>query len=441
MGDRTSGREGGREHPSASGLERAQQRVDRLFERLARSDAPLWSGAPLRDERQLRTLREQAEEQAIEAGRIELLDEAHERVANAYATRLGDMGYWTGLFGIPVPFTAQERADSQAVVRDLITAAVVADLLPPLAVEALRADGEHLLGPVEDEDGSAPAVERTPPRDPFVGPYASWQFLVIELLSFDVGVVIGAAIDGADSDVILLLAGAINAVVLTVLWNLRRHRARARQRPVAAADSGAESFLSMCWRMVVSPRRAMADLGSDPGAGRKGLLLGLIVAIASTAVAVVQRWYGYPVLDPPVTDLDPLGVLVWLNIPLQLLGLALGAAVLVRWSRRRPYGSAFGRVSFASGVPILLAFVESAVVVARLLMGADPARLTTWVEDDAWPVFSLLTLIFLVWWAALTVLAVRSAGVRGRLSTGVATTLIMVAIPAPSLLVFVVLLL
>ncbi|CAN5803824.1 hypothetical protein BH23CHL8_BH23CHL8_15980 [soil metagenome] len=131
--------------PRDSAEAQAAERVERILLRLAEEGVPLWGGSPMRAGRDLRPIRGLAERRAIEAGRDELLGEARERVGRAYVARLANMGAWTGIAGFSLPFSARERAESEMVLRDLVTAAVVEDLVPQSAVAALRADGERLL--------------------------------------------------------------------------------------------------------------------------------------------------------------------------------------------------------------------------------------------------------------------------------------------------------
>jgi hypothetical protein len=196
-------------------LARAEQRVDRLFQRMARADAPIWSGSVGRDDAQLRHVRALAQAAADEAGRGELLDAALERLSGAYASRLGEMGYWTALVGIPVPFTSAERAASQRVLQDLITAAVVEDLLEVEAVARLRADGETLLG-------SADEPERAAPLDPFHHPLTPTGRRVARLfaawMAADLFAAVALWLEGGRHVAVLLVTLAMASVLLVVAW-------------------------------------------------------------------------------------------------------------------------------------------------------------------------------------------------------------------------------
>jgi hypothetical protein len=196
-------------------LARAEQRVDRLFQRIARADAPLWSGSVGRDDAQLRHVRELAQAAADEAGRGDLLHDATERLSLAYASRLGEMGYWTALVGIPVPFTSAERAASQRVLQDLMTAVVVEGLLKPESVARLRADGETLLG-------GAGEPERAAPLDPFHHPLTPTGRRVARLfaawMAADLFAAVALWLEGGRHALVLLVTLAVASVLLVVAW-------------------------------------------------------------------------------------------------------------------------------------------------------------------------------------------------------------------------------
>jgi hypothetical protein len=202
--------------------ERAEARVERVLRMVARQDVPLWGGSPLGAHRDLGRARRLAERFAVEAGRDDLLEAALARVAQTYALRLGDMGVWTAIAAIPVPFDARARAESQMVLRDLVTAAVVEDLLPQDVLARLRADSEPLLGPVEDDAWApTPRLERAPPREPFLGPLVAGG-RIRGLVAVVVVVVVflpGLLYDWADQAFRLIVVTAAIAVVLLVaLW-------------------------------------------------------------------------------------------------------------------------------------------------------------------------------------------------------------------------------
>jgi hypothetical protein len=149
----------------------AEARVERLFEGLSRHEVPIWAGVERSvPEPRLRAARTAARAQARACGREVLLDDAVERVRRAYALHLGDEGYWTGLFAVPVPASPRDRATSQLIVEDLVRALVLEDVLPEAVGHSLRADGEDLLGSMRGADGPGSEDAGEPPRDPFGPP-------------------------------------------------------------------------------------------------------------------------------------------------------------------------------------------------------------------------------------------------------------------------------
>jgi hypothetical protein len=148
-----------------------EEQVERFFERVSHHDLPVWVGvtrvvAP----ETLEDARDIAFERADEAGRRSLLDVSLERVDLAYARHLGAAGYWTGVFAVPVPASAADRAGSQGIVEDLVTALVVEDLVPEDVAGPLRADGERLLRIGDDEGDLVVGDDGGPPVEPFRGP-------------------------------------------------------------------------------------------------------------------------------------------------------------------------------------------------------------------------------------------------------------------------------
>jgi len=130
---------------SSADDEHAMERVERIIMALARHGAPIRAGTGRRPPPALERARRRAEQRADDAGRAELLAEAREMVTEAYVSRLGDAGLWVSLVGTSVPYSAEDRAASQAAILDLVTAAVTEDLLEPADVRRLREDGSRLL--------------------------------------------------------------------------------------------------------------------------------------------------------------------------------------------------------------------------------------------------------------------------------------------------------
>jgi hypothetical protein len=149
----------------------AEERVERLFERVSRHDVPVWVGVHrevgpgvVEDAPDIAFAR------AGEAGRGALLDLSLERVERAYAQYFGDQGYWTGLFAVPVPATTADRVGSQLILEDLATAVIVEDLVAEDVAMPLRADGDRLLRIGHVEDDAADGDDGAPPVEPFRGP-------------------------------------------------------------------------------------------------------------------------------------------------------------------------------------------------------------------------------------------------------------------------------
>jgi hypothetical protein len=200
----------------------AEARVERLFAHLARHDMPVWSGFVRASEvDELEDARDVAFIRADAVGRGDLLDLTLERVALAYAEHLGGLGYWTGVFAVPVPLDARDRAVSQSIVEDLATAVIVEDLAPGEVSEILRADGERLLrsavshgGPDDSEDGEGI------PTDPFRGPLVAATparglvLLVLGTLTYS-GALIAAVV--ASPIILRSLSPRLRDVVVAVL--------------------------------------------------------------------------------------------------------------------------------------------------------------------------------------------------------------------------------
>jgi hypothetical protein len=125
--------------------ELARERVIRILDRIARQGVPVRASEGRRPERHLELARIRAERLADDAGRGEMLDGAREVVIDAYAARLGDASLWTSLVAASVPYSPRDRAESQAALLDLVTAAVTEDLLEASDVRLLRDDGQQIL--------------------------------------------------------------------------------------------------------------------------------------------------------------------------------------------------------------------------------------------------------------------------------------------------------
>lgn len=111
--------------------------------------------------------------------------------------------------------------------------------------------------------------------------------------------------------------------------------------PQASAEPVKESFARTLWRVVVSPRPAMSDLGRDPAAGRKGVYLLIIVSVVYTLI----DWLT--------------GVGTWLPLAYQLIGLLWIAALLVDAVR----------ASLARGGPAVATTTVVAAVIYALPVG------------------------------------------------------------------------
>jgi hypothetical protein len=137
-------------------LRHAQERVESVLARLAERDLPLMSfesGAA--QDAELERVRGLAERHAVRTDRADLLDEAWDRVAAGYASKLGDQSGWVGLVGAPIStpfaaFSAEDRAASQVAIQDLVLAALTEDLLTPEEFATLGAAGEWMLGQGEE---------------------------------------------------------------------------------------------------------------------------------------------------------------------------------------------------------------------------------------------------------------------------------------------------
>jgi hypothetical protein len=162
------------------GLRRAQERVERVLDRVAMSDMPLMGAvSDLEWEAKLEQVRDLARRRAIRAGRGELLDEAWDRVASGYASRLGDGAGWMAMQGVPVrePFVygAEDRVASQIAIGDLVLAAAAEDLLTPEEHALLSATGERMLDPGDELPLDwTPPPEATQPERPVVSQARAW---------------------------------------------------------------------------------------------------------------------------------------------------------------------------------------------------------------------------------------------------------------------------
>jgi hypothetical protein len=195
----------------------AEERVERLFERVSRHDVPVWVGVNREvGPGLLEDAREIAFARADEAGRGALLDLSLERIERAYALHFGDQGYWTGIFAVPVPATSADRVGSQLIMEDLATAVIVEDLVAADVAVTLRADGDRLLRIGNDEDGSAGGDDGAPPVEPFRGPLVTASLAGGIVMALAVGL-FGVGLGG-------MLVAALGIVVLLV-----RRRPRVRE--------------------------------------------------------------------------------------------------------------------------------------------------------------------------------------------------------------------
>jgi hypothetical protein len=136
-------------------LRRAQERVETVLARLAERDLPLMSfESGVAQDAELERVRGLAEQHAVRTGRADLLDEAWDRVAAGYASKLGDQSGWVGVAGVPIStpfaFSAEDRAASQVAIQDLVLAALTEDLLTAEEFATLGAAGEWMLGQSEE---------------------------------------------------------------------------------------------------------------------------------------------------------------------------------------------------------------------------------------------------------------------------------------------------
>jgi hypothetical protein len=197
-------------------MRRAEERVERLLGRVAQSDMPLIAFVPDPDrEVELERVRDLAERRAMRAGRSELLDEAWDRVAGGYASRLGDLQGWVARAGVsrpgPFDYSAADRAASQIAIQDLVLAALAEDLLTPDEHATLSLAGEWMLGHGDElpdgwtpVDGWAPAGEEDAPlQAPVVAEARTWPRsellgagLLVTLAIIGGGVALGDALAG-----------------------------------------------------------------------------------------------------------------------------------------------------------------------------------------------------------------------------------------------------
>ncbi len=206
----------------------------RILDHIARQGVPIRASDGRRPERELERARIRAEQLADDAGRGEMLDEAREVVTEAYTARLGDAGLWAYLIATSVPYSPRDRADSQAALLDLVTAAVTEDLLEASAVRLLRDDGQRLLdlptlvSDVRSGIGAAPgAVADAYRRD---DPTTRRVLHLIGTIAL--AALIFLIVAGATEDLVIALLVASVVVVLLLLsvygpgWWERRGRAR-----------------------------------------------------------------------------------------------------------------------------------------------------------------------------------------------------------------------
>jgi hypothetical protein len=152
--------------------------------------------------------------------------------------------------------------------------------------------------------------------------------------------------------------------------------------------------------MVLSPWVAMSALLTDPGAARKGLILVIVVQLASIAIGLA-----YPLTEPVyVIVLNAIGVPA---------SIAAGAAVLQLATGTGSYPSAFGRVSFAVQLPGAISLVLDAIT---LLLNPEG-------DQELLGLLSGLAVVgVLVWTLALLFIAAR-VGHAGRAAAGCVSVL------------------
>lgn len=209
------------------GLRRAQERVQRVFQRMADLDMPLF-GVDLGalDDAELVALRDRAEQRAAKVGRSDLIDEAFDRIAAGYASRMGDSGRSAGIFGITAPTDARQLAAAQIALQDLVLAVAAEDLLTPDEAATLGAAGELLLQHgLELPEGWIPPPDVAPEVPPGVpeGEGSTWSRgeVVGAILLVALAVIAGWL---AMHDVMAGLGLGFGVAVFLFLWR--------RERPV-----------------------------------------------------------------------------------------------------------------------------------------------------------------------------------------------------------------
>ena len=179
----------------------------------------------------------------------------------------------------------------------------------------------------------------------------------------------------------------------------------------------------------------MVDLGRDPQAGRKGVVVLAGVSIVYTLILAAFLWQGYPAAAPsalPLTTAEQYQVQVWYQVPLFFLATAACALILRLvvhlTGDALGFGVAFGRISFAMTTPFALTtmLIEAALAILLVLGVVQPQPVIDWLtgEGEWFPL--AYQLVAMIWIVVLLVLAVRASIARGWLT--VASLSIVIAL-------------
>lgn len=229
--------------PGADPNEQARIRVESLIGRMAERDLPVVIGERMYPDSALRTLREEAEDQADEAGRGELVETARDRITRAYVLQFGDHGLRISYGASSGMATSRERADSQVVLGDLVLATAVEDLLSASMLEPLRADGERLLG-IAAMDSDEPSGFDAAGDDPdaltvgrTVGPRLVTAASLVALVALTFLMVAGATEDLGLAAIVASVVAIVLLVSMVGPWERTttagpQHRAGAARRSV-----------------------------------------------------------------------------------------------------------------------------------------------------------------------------------------------------------------
>lgn len=190
------------------------------------------------------------------------------------------------------------------------------------------------------------------------------------------------------------------------------------------------------WRVLVSPRAAMVDLGRDVDAVRKAIIIIVAYALTAMLTRIAQSTLGYP----PGTDAGTQVALIVFGLPLTLIGYVLAAYVLrlaIPDHLDRRMGTAFARLSISWTVPafglLLLGVVEVWLLAAGVVTPAGLAD--AYVESGTWTAMSVL---LGVWPILVTAIAIRVATQRNWLVVVgllIVTAIVSVMPTAPTLFI------